>query len=30
MLENFVIVGSESSFHLVAGQHFGLRAKLRN
>ena len=30
MLENFVIVGSESSFHLVTGQHFGLGTKLRN
>ena len=30
MLEIFLIVGSESSFHVVTGQHLGLRAKLRN
>lgn len=30
MLEIFLIVGSEGRFHVVAGQHFGLGAKLCN
>jgi hypothetical protein len=30
MLEILLIVGSEGSFDVITGQHFGLRAKLRN